>query len=263
MRKYLKILHIGWLDAVEYRTEFFISIFGWGFRLIIAFFLWVAVAEVNNGTIGNYTTLHILNYFFIVQIISSFTFSRVGFDIAFDIYRGDFANFLLKPINYLSFRLIYEMSKNVFRTAIATVAFGSVLVFFLGGIPFAWWKIPFVILSIAGAYLVNFCLVSIVSLSAFWITNATRLMFIYFGILTIFSGMIFPIDLFPPKLFQIFQYLPFGYIFFYPAKIIQAAAYEPWFLRGLGIQWLLVVVIGAIMCLIFYRGVRRFESIGR
>lgn len=263
MHKYLHILRLGWLDAIEYRTEFFISVVSWGIRLIIAVFLWMAVAEVNGGVIGSYTTQRILHYFFIVQIISSFTFSRVGFDIAYDIYRGDFANFLLKPMNYLVFRLVHEMSKNAFRTSLGILIFGSILFFSLGGISLPLWKIPLVIFALIGAYLVNFCLITMVALSAFWIINATRLTFIYFGILTIFSGMIFPIDLFPPKLYEIFQYLPFGYIFFFPAKIIQALSYEPALMKGIMIQWGTIGVLALLMYVLYHRGVRRFEAVGR
>lgn len=263
MHKYLSILRLGWLDAIEYRTEFFISVVSWGIRLIIAVFLWMAVAEVNNGVIGPYTTQRILNYFFIVQIISSFTFSRVGFDIAHDIYRGDFANFLLKPMNYLVFRLIHEMSKNAFRTILGIFIFGSILFFALGGISLPLWKIPLVFVALIGAYVVNFCLVAVVALSSFWITNATRLIFIYFGILTIFSGMIFPIDLFPPKLYEIFQYLPFGYIFFFPAKIIQTLTYEPSLMKGIIIQWTTIGVLAALVYVVYRRGVRKFEAVGR
>lgn len=263
MSKYFSILRLGWLDAIEYRTEFFISVFSWGIRLIIAVFLWIAVAEVNNGVIGTYTTRGILHYFFIVQIISSFTFSRVGFDIAYDIYRGDFANFLLKPINYLVFRLVHEVSKNAFRTSLGLLIFGTILFVSLGGISLPLWKIPLVFAALLGAYIVNFCLVAMVALSAFWITNATRLTFIYFGILTIFSGMIFPIDLFPAKLYAIFQYLPFSYIFFFPAKMIQAVSYDPSFLKGTAIQWATIGLLALLTWVLYRRGVRRFEGVGR
>lgn len=263
MRKYLSILRLGWLDALEYRTEFFVSVIGWGIRLFIAIFLWLAVLGARNGQVGVYSLNTILGYFFIIQIISSFVFSRVGFDIAYDIYRGDFANFLVKPMNYIVFRMVREMSKNAFRTVLGILLFGSILFIFFGGIPLLWWKVPMVIAAIAGAYLVNFCLVCIIALSAFWITNATRLTFIYFGILTIFSGMIFPVDLFPPGLLRIAQALPFPYIFYFPAKIIQASKLDQMMLRGFLLQWFFVILLGALTYLTYRLGVKKFEAVGR
>lgn len=263
MSKYFSILRLGWLDAIEYRTEFFLSLIGWGIRLFISIFLWMAVAETRGGSIGGYSTPDILAYFFIVQILSSFIFLRVGFDIAHDIYRGDFANYLVKPMNYLVFRLMRELSKNAFRTVLSIVLFGIVLFAFLGGVPFSLIKIPVAFAAIAGGYLINFFIICIISLAAFWIINATRLSFIYFGILTIFSGMIFPIDLFPVKLQEFFSLLPFPYIFFFPAKVIQTSLINAPILYDLGIQWIFVVVLGLLATTIYRIGVKRFEGVGR
>lgn len=263
MKKYFATLRLGWLDALEYRTEFFVSVLGWGIRLAIALFLWIAVAKSKGGQIGNYSLDNIIRYFFIVQIISGFTFSRVGFDIANDIYRGDFGNFLLKPINYILFRMGQEMSKNIFRTVLALVIFGTILIFTYGGVSIQLWKVPFITLSIVGSYLLNFCLVGIIALSSFWIINAMRLMFIYFGILTIFSGMILPIDLFPPNIISLFQFLPFQYIFFFPAHIIQTTDPMQTITQGLFIQWLYILGLGLIVAFMYKQGVKRFEAVGR
>ena len=263
MLKYLATMRLGWLDAVEYRTEFFVSIFSWSIRLFIAIFLWLAVTEARGGEIAGYSFSKIINYLFIIQIISSFTFSRVSFDIAHDIYRGDFANFMLKPLNYLLFRLTHEISKNFFRTVLSIIIFGALIAIGFGGIPLALWKIPAVILSFVGSYILNFCIVSIIALSAFWIVNATRLTFIYFGILTIFSGMLIPIDLFPPNMFAIFRLMPFAYIFFFPAKVLQAATLDASLLQSFALQLGFILLFGVLMILMFRRGLKHFEAVGR
>lgn len=263
MKKYLSILRVGWLDAVEYRTEFFVSVLGWGIRIFLAVFLWLAVASSKGGSIGDYSFNKIMGYFFIIQIISSFVFSRISFDIALDIYRGDFANYMLKPMNYLVFRLVREMSKNAFRTLMGIVIFGSVMFIFFGGIPLPAWKIPLALLVIIGAYLVNFCIVAMIAMSAFWVTSATRFAFIYFGILTIFSGILIPVDLFPPKLFEILFYLPFGYIFYFPAKIIQAPEMTGILWQGLAFQWGYFLALIILVTIQFKLGVKKFEAVGR
>jgi ABC-2 type transport system permease protein len=263
MGKYLSILRLGWLDALAYRTEFFVSIFGWGIRLFISLFLWLAVTESRGGAIGSYNFPSMLVYLFLVQIISSFIFSRVGFDIAHDIYRGNFANFLLKPLNYLVFRATHEMSKNLFRTAIGIAIFGGLLAFFSSGITLSLAKIFFGLFAMIGAYLINFGVVSILALSAFWVTSSTRFMFIYFGILTIFSGMLFPVDLFPPKILEIFLWLPFPYIFYFPAKIFQTTSPSLDLLSGFLHQWSSVLILLVFVWIIYRRGVKKFEAVGR
>lgn len=260
--KYGHIARLGWLEAIEYRTDFFMSVFGWGIRLAIAAFLWKAVSVQTGGNIGAYTFSSIMAYFFLIQVISSFVFSAVGFNIAQDIYKGDFSQYLLKPVSYLSFRLLYELSRNIFRTIIGATIFGSIIFFAFGGISLSFEKIPFIFLALLGGYFINFFLICSVALSAFWIDNSHRIIFIYFGMLTIFSGMTVPLNLFPPSLLAIISKLPFGYIFFYPAHVLQSPRVTDFFYTGLLYQWIYVVILGALTYFIYRRGIKRFEGVG-
>lgn len=264
MNKYIAILRIGWLSTIEYRTDFLISVIGWGTRILIAFFLWFAVIQARGGqNIASYSFQGIIQYFLIIQIISSFIFSRVGFDMTRDISKGDFANFLIKPVNYVILRMVHEISENAFRTLLGVGIFGTILFFFFGGIPFYFAKIPVAIISILLSYLINFFMVGIISLSSFWFTNTSRLLFIYFGILTILSGTLFPIDLFPEKFFEISRYLPFAYIFFFPTKLIQSGELNLSSLEILIYQFFFAAILGILMTIFYKKGVKHFEAVGR
>jgi ABC-2 type transport system permease protein len=204
-----------------------------------------------------------MTYFFIVQIISSFIFVRVGFNIAHDIYRGDFANYLVRPFNYLVFRFVHEMSRNLFRTLISLVLLGGLLILFLDIPHFPAWKIGLSLLMLPIGYTINFALVCSIALLAFWVTNSTRFMFIYFGILTIFSGMMFPLDLFPGRLYDILAKLPFAYIFYFPAKILWSNTYDPDFIEALDTGLLYTTGLLLLLSLVYWRGVKKFEAVGR
>ncbi|MBP9717803.1 ABC-2 family transporter protein [Candidatus Gracilibacteria bacterium] len=263
MKKYLAFIRLGLMDAVAYRAEFFISAFGWGLRLFIALFLWKAVADASGGTVGGYTFLRIMQYFFIIQILSGFVFTRVGFEIVNDVYRGDFANYLLRPLNYLGFRLTYELSKNVFRTFCALLIFGTLLFFLYGGISLSLWKLGFLLIAAVGSYLINSFIVMSIGMLSFWVVSANRIIFIYFGMLTIFSGMIIPVDLFPTSIQNIMQYLPFPYIFFFPARVLLSDAPSMLLYNSLGIQWIYALVLGLMCYSLLRSGTRRFEGVGR
>ncbi len=261
-KKYLRIFRLGWLDAVEYRTDFFMSVFGWGIRMAIATFLWKAVSNGQNGSIGSYSYQSIMSYFLLVQILSSFVFSQIGFTIVEDVNKGEFNQYLLKPIAYLPFRFLFDLSRNTFRTLIGTVIFGTIIAVFYGGIPIFASKIPFVFASVIGGYMINFCILSMLGMSSFWLENTRRIIFIYFGMLTIFSGMIVPLNLFPPLFLNIISRLPFGYIFFYPIQVLQATSITPEIISGLMIQWAYAIGLYSLAYLMFRRGVRRFEGVG-
>lgn len=263
MRKYLTFVRLGLLDAVAYKAEFFISALGWGLRLFIALFLWKAVADASGGTIGVYTYTHIVQYFFVVQIISGFIFTRVGFEVVNDVYKGDFANYLLRPLNYLGFRLTYELSKNLFRTVTGAVLFGSLLVIFIGGIPMTFAKLGLALVAGVGSYFINSFLIISIGMLSFWVVSANRIIFIYFGFLTIFSGMIIPVDLFPASTQHLMTYLPFQYIFFFPAKILMSEHLTPDMFNSLAIQMTYAAGLGILCYTMLFFGTRRFEGVGR
>lgn len=262
IKKYTRIARLGWLDAVEYRTDFFMSVFGWGIRLAIATFLWKAVSLGQGGMIGSYDYSSIMTYFLLVQILSSFVFSHTGFLIADDVAKGEFNQYLLKPIAYLPMRFLFDFSRNIFRTLMGSVIFGIIIWTFYGGIPIFPAKIPLIIASIIGGYIINFCMLSMLGMSAFWFENSKRIIFIYFGMLTIFSGMIVPLNLFPPQYLNVIANLPFGYIFFYPIQVLQATTITPLLMQGLLHQWAYGFALYLLALFIFRRGIRRFEGVG-
>lgn len=256
-------MRLGWLEAIEYRTEFFIGVIGWSIRLVISLFLWLAVAHARGGEIGGYTFKSVILYFLIVQMVASLIFARAGFDISRDIYKGDFVNYLVKPLNYLGFRLAHEFARNVVRMLFGATLFFVIAAAFFGGIPFTAWKLPLGIVAILGAYFINFALVGTIAISAFWIINASRLTFIYFGILNIFSGILVPLDLFPPLYQNVISWLPFGYIFYFPAKVLHSPVLTDELVRGFFVEWGYAVILMALLTLLYRRGVKRFEAVGR
>lgn len=263
MKKYLAVARIGWLEGLEYRTEFFMSILSWGIRLLISLFLWFAIVQAKGGPIGTYSFQEILVYFFLIQIISSLHFTFIGFEISKDIHRGDIANFLLKPFHYILFRLSHSLSYQFLRLLISVIIFAPIIILITGKLAFAPWKIPIFFISMLGAYLINASFQIIIGLSSFWVVNATRFLFTYFAILTMASGIIFPLDLFPPQLYTIATYLPFAHIFYFPVKMMQSATFEPLFYQALAIQWIYVVALLTVVTGFYRLGLRKVESVGR
>jgi ABC-2 type transport system permease protein len=264
----MAVFRAGFLEALEYRTDFAISVFSWGIRIFIALFLWAAVAKAQGGAIGGYTFDDILIYFFITQIISSLIFSRVIFLINQDILMGDFSNYMVRPISYIPFRMIFEITSNMMRMGLGIILFGVVLAFMQPNFFIEVFARPeligLFIIAVFLAYYVNFCMIAMIGFLAFWITNANRLAFIFFGIITIMSGLLFPLDLFPEAIFNTLRWLPLPYIFYYPAKIMQALPESYWVIWTVIVPQLLYASgLTAVMLFVYSKGVRKFEAVGR
>lgn len=269
MNKYFRILKAALFEALEYRTEFFIRVLGWGIRLVISLFLWFAVTQAKGGIIAGYTFDKILLYFFLIQIIATFVFNDSGFTINNDIHYGDFSNYLVKPVRYLAYRFTVEFGFTLTRVIIGIVLFGGILfavkpeVFTLiagGGARFLLFFI-----SLIFSMLLNFHLVALLALFSFWIVSSQRLLFVYFGIINIFSGLILPLDLFPPAIFAVLKFLPFPYLFYFPLEILFKADMTPAAFASTVIMPQLgqLVIFSLLLNLLYRAGIKHYEAVGR
>lgn len=265
MHKYFAILKIGFKDALEYRTEFFISFFGWLIRLMISIFLFIAVFQTKTQ-IGGFDLKETILYFVVVQMLISLIFSRIGFVIGQDIQKGDLSNYLIKPVSYIFFQIARQFSRNIMQIIFGIIFFFTIFLFldpsFFLRLHAS--QIGLGLFSVIFAYITNISLVTIIGLSAFWITNSSRLIFMFYAILSIFSGLMIPLNFFPEQAQQILFNTPFPYVFYVPAQIFLGHIEYQQYLQDLMPRSLLFVAIELTIISLIYRfGIKKYEAVGR
>ena len=265
MKKYLAIMKLGWLDAMEYRLEFLLGYLGWLVSFVIAVFVWLAVAAGGNGTVGNYDIKTMVTYLLIIQLLRAFIFSRAGFIINQDIQQGTLSNWMLKPISYLGSQFLIELANNTLRSLVGFVVFGIVLFYYNTELFYTFHvaKIFLSLVAILIAHTISFLIISIIALGAYWVVNANRFLFIYFSLLTIFSGMLIPIDLFPDNIAKILYLTPFPYVFFFPTSYILGTLNGEETLRALLIGSCYVLLLGLLLISINKAGIKKYEAVGK
>ncbi len=264
LKKYLAVARIGFQEGLEYRTEFFINLIGWSVRLMISVFLFAAVYS-GRDVIQGYTFKDMITYFLVIQVLMTFSFIRAEFRICADIQNGDFSNYLVKPISYIGYLMIAELSKNFVRSWLGIGLFGVIIAliqpeFFVN---FPYGEIPLILVSILLSFFVNSILMVIIALLSFWVVSANRILFMFFAVLSIFSGMLIPIQFFPESLQRFLDFTPFPYIFYYPAKMmIQPGGLDETF-RIIAAQLIIIIIEYAIMALMYRIGIKKYEAVGR
>lgn len=264
MTKYFTILKIGIQESFEYRSEIFIYMLAWSVRFLISILLFLALFREQN-TIDNYNAQNIVTYFLIIQILTALNFAKTGIQISDDIQSGDFSNFMIKPISYTLYYLVLEFSKNIIRFLIALGIFGIILAFYdpnFFQIELLF-RLPLILISCIFAYCIASLMNMAIGITAFWIVNAKRIIFMYFAIMSIFSGMMIPISLFPQWLQKIAFLTPFPYLLHVPAEMILGQENMPKMLTNIAIQILFVMVFYAIIQTLYYFGVKKYEAVGR
>lgn len=237
----------------------------WFISFLLYFYLWRAIFA-SSPQIGTYTVSTMLTYFFLVQVFRTFLFSHFGFIINRDIQYGDMANMMTKPISIVPYYYAMEVGRNSVKSLISLISNAFILIVFWNFFDFSTLSIGSIILSLIAcipAHLINFCFVSMIGSLAFWITDANRLIFFYFALMTLAAGWVIPIDLFPEPWQTIVLYTPLPYTFYFPIKLAQGLFTTPEIIQGFAIQIGYAVLLYGLLSLEVRKGLKEFEGVGR
>src|SRR5436189_5901384 len=122
MKKYLHVINIGIQNNLTYRFNFFArTVFGF-IPLIAVIYVWQAIyaGKPADPSVGTYSLAQMISYYLIVAIVDALTaVNEDDWQIAADIKDGNISQFLLKPINYLSYRICLFAAGRMMYTAVA------------------------------------------------------------------------------------------------------------------------------------------------
>src|SRR5881275_637860 len=124
MRKYWHVINIGIQNTLVYRVNFlFRAVFGL-IPLMATIFLWRAIyaGQAAGGEVAGYTLAQMTSYYLLVTVVDALTaVNEDDWQIAADIKDGNISQFLLKPIDYLNYRLCLYFSSRIIYLAVAAL----------------------------------------------------------------------------------------------------------------------------------------------
>ena len=265
--KYGHVLSMGIQNTLVYRTNFlFRAAFGL-VPLAATLFLWEAIyADKPAGAaIGAYTLAQMVSYYLLVTVVDSITaVAEDDWQIAADIKDGAVSQFLLKPLDFLAYRLCLYLSGRVIYTSVALIPVAFFLFFqreYLVGPaePLRWILAP---LSVLMAGLLQFFIAYTVALLSFWVLDVSTFIFIQFAFEFLASGHLFPLDILPDGLHRLLLWSPYPYLLYFPVGVylgrIQGA--DLW--QGFALQLAWVGVAFLIARFVWSRGLRKYTAVG-
>ena len=125
MRKYWHVIKIGFENTLVYRFNFlFRAAFGL-IPLLATIYLWRTIYRRTKLPIAGYSLAGMISYYLLVTIVDTLTaVNEDDWQIAADIKDGNISQFLLKPIDYLTYRLCLFFSGKIIFTAVSLVPVG-------------------------------------------------------------------------------------------------------------------------------------------
>lgn len=267
MGKYLHVFNIGVQNTLVYRVNFlFRATFGL-VPLAAILFVWRAIYEGKGeaGDVAGYELSQMISYYLVVTLVDMTTaVTEDDWQIAADIREGTISQFLVKPIDYLTYRFTLFLSGRAVYTACALIPVGGFIYHLREHfiLPPDWATLGWFLLSVCLTATLQFLISYTMALLAFWILEVATVIFMLFAFEYIAGGHMFPLDILPPAIQTVLQFTPFPYLLYFPVSIYLGRIAGPELLAGLCMQAVWVVLAYCLARFVWSRGIRKYGAYG-
>lgn len=258
------LLKIGFSEAVAYRAEMLVWVFATTMPLIMLM-LWTTVAEAAPvmGQGGRqWGSGAFVAYFLSVFIVRQLISAWAAWEINFEVRQGMLSMRLLRPMHPV---LAYAMSNLAYmplRAVVTLPVLAILMVTELSRLTSQWQVWLLWPLAVAGGWLITFFAnVAIGSLS-FFVGSSIKIMDVWLAAFFVFSGYLFPLELFPQWLRVVAQWLPFRYQIALPVELMTGQLTFEAALPLLARQYAWAGAMVAASMLLWRSGIRRFQAFG-
>ena len=267
VKKYWHVINIGFQNNLQYRFNYLTRTLFSFIPLFALLSLWRTIYAGNEraGEQNGFSQEQMIFYYLLVAVVDVFTaVNEDDWQIAADIREGNISQFLLKPIDYLWYRLCLFFSGRIAFVTMALFPLAAFLFYFRQFVQMpasatAWFVFPVSLLLTA---LLQFFISYAMAMLAFWLLEISTLIFILFAFEYLASGHLFPLDILPASLKQILFCTPFPYQLYFPIQVYLGKVSGPELWRGLLIQGLWVLAAYAFARTMWQRGIKKYSAFG-
>lgn len=258
LRKSRTLLSVQYAYLMEYRSELVL----WMLSGVLPFILmgvWVRA-----GAQGDFplSAEQFARYFLAVFLVRQLTVVWVTWELEELIVQGRLSHYLLQPLNIFWRLLAMHVAERAARAPflIALLA----LFFFL--YPYAFWipspaALGLFLAAIIAAFITRYVLDYAVGLTGFWIERPTHVQTLVFGAMLFLSGVIAPLDVYPPAFRTFCELTPFPYLVYFPAQLLVDEPGIP-IARGFAVLAAWTLAFTALAHLLWRRGLRQYSGMG-
>lgn len=203
---------------IEYRAEIFLWALAGSLPLILMG-VWIQASQ-NGGNFGLDAT-QFARYFFAVFLVRQFTTIWVIWEFEREIVEGKLSFRLLQPID----PVWHHVARHIAEKMTRLVLVGVFIVLFFALYPQAFWipklqNVVLFMLAVVMGFIVRFLIQYTFSMLAFWTERASAIEQFWFLFYLFLSGMIAPLEVYPPQVRDVIQWTPFPYLIHFPAAIL-------------------------------------------
>lgn len=217
---YLKFAMKSFQKQLAYKFEYFIGVLN-GFLFIFIFTsLWRAIYTSAEVAAGSGFDLNGIIAYAIFAMVIRISMSMDDMSTIGKVRSGAISLDLIKPMNYFSMVLSESIGQSMFHcfTRVGPILAVCLLAFDVS-MPTTLTNYVLFIAAWGFGYFILFMINFLFGLIAFWTIETFSFQLMKYGLFTLFSGGIVPIDFFPDWARPIADILPFKYVLYVPTSL--------------------------------------------
>ncbi len=265
LEKYAKAFELGFQAELEYRLNFLLSLLSAAYPVFIQYFLWTAIyLNTPGNTVFGYTYQQMMAYTFLAGLVGRIVRTGFEYEIMEDVKSGKFSKFLVQPLGYFPYRIASYFGGKVPNLAILLAILAVVLIGLnaIWGIKVGLPRLLLFLVAILLAVALNFLIFYAISAISFWLVEIG---FLFEGIrivFILFSGGIFPLEVFGPTFMRLMTFLPFMYTISFPIKVLNGTLTINQVWQGICVQLFWIGIMYLAASVLWRVGSKRFVSVG-
>ncbi len=255
-------LKTSFLMYLQYRASSVLWLLGMVLEPVIYLVVWSTIAGANGGAVDGYTAGDFAAYFLVLLLVNHLTDNWVYYEFQERVRQGLLSPLLLRPIHPIHADIAQNLTYKFMMLVVMLPTAGALgLVFHptasitpLSLLLF----LPSLVLAIAIRFLVEWSL----GLTAFWTTQMSAVIQVYYVGLFFLSGQMGPLALFPAPVQVLAQLLPFQWMLAFPVQLLLGQLDQHAIVLGLIAQTIWLCLSLAMMTVLWHRGLRRYSGMG-
>ncbi|HEY9597022.1 MAG TPA: ABC-2 family transporter protein [Cyanophyceae cyanobacterium] len=257
IKKALTFLSVYYAYMLEYRAELFL----WALSGTLPLILMGVWTQASQGGQFGLSPTEFARYFLTVFLVRQFNIVWVVWEFEKEVVEGRLSPRLLQPIDPVWHHVAMHLSERVARLPFAAVLIGLFFLLY----PQALWlpslnNVLLMVLVLVLAFVLRFVMQYTFALLAFWTERASAIEQFWYLFYLFFSGIIAPLEVFPPTVREIVQWLPFPYLVHFPAAILIGLPVNV--VRGIAVMVVWSLLFFGLNRWLWRKGLKQYSGMG-
>lgn len=259
---YLKFISKAFQRSIAYKLEYYTGLMNAFLYIFIFTSVWQTVAKESPGALGTWSGETLVSYAILSTLIKV-SFGRNESLLTNKIKSGDIIYDILKPYNFVMMYFADSFGVSLFQLFARAIPLLIFSILFFGIIPSVTvisllQFIPIYILSFIIFILFGFMISSL----AFFFTEVFSFMILYSALVTLMSGSVIPLNLFPDYLVEIISWTPFPYLYYYPTAVLIGTPIQMSYSELMSRYLFELSIVAILTFTIYFSGKKKLEFAG-